>query len=431
MQNAALDDVDFGGHRVDFDAQLTGGFVHQVDGFVGQETVGEIAVAEHRCADQRAVLDAHTVVHFVALFQATQNCDGVFDRRLADVDLLKATFERRILFDVLAVFVERGCTNHVQLAASQHWLDHVARIHRAFASARTNNGVDLIDKRDDFAGRIDDLFEHRLEPLFELAAVLRARQHGSDIETDEASVLEALGYIAIGNAASETLDNGGLTHAGFANEHRVVLGAAAEHLDDPTNLFVAPDDRIDLAVASALGEVLAVLLERLKLLFGIGATDTMTTANLLQSLQHFFAADAESLVHCQQQMLDREVIVFEIFAIRLGVLGNVGELAAHAWFGTAVCARQLGDSLFGFVAHHQRCQPQRLHKCRSDGALLAHQGDQYVVGGDLGVAVRFGLIDCGRERFLCLVGPFFRVERHTGRLPRDNKVDTRHINISR
>ena len=371
------------------------------------------------------------MVHFVALFEATQNCDGVFDRRLTNVDLLETTFERRIFFDVLAVFVERGCTNHVQLAASQHRLDHVARIHGSFAGARTNNGVDLIDKRDDLTGRIDDLFEHRLEPLFEFAAVLRARQHGGNIEADQASVLEALGHITVGDAASESLDDGGLAHTRFTNEHRIVFGATTEHLDDPTNLFVAPNDRINLAIASALGEILAVLLERLKLLFGIGAADTMATAYLLQSLQHFFAADAEPLVHRQQQMLDREVVVFKVFAIRLGVLGNVGELAAHAWFRAAIRSGQLGDSLFGFVAHHQRRQSQRLHKCRSDSAFLAHQRAQHVVGGDLGVAVRLGLINCGREGFLCLVGPFFRVERHTGRLPRDNKVDTRHINIFR
>ena len=39
---------------------------------------------------------------------------------------------------------------------------------------------------------------------------------------------------------------GGLADAGLADEHRVVLGPAAEHLDDPADLAVPPDDRVDL-----------------------------------------------------------------------------------------------------------------------------------------------------------------------------------------
>ena len=45
LQDAALDDVDLGGQRVDLDAQLAGRLVDQVDGLVGQEAVGEVAVA--------------------------------------------------------------------------------------------------------------------------------------------------------------------------------------------------------------------------------------------------------------------------------------------------------------------------------------------------------------------------------------------------
>ena len=54
LQDAALDDVDLGGQRVDLDAQLAGGLVDEVDGLVGQEAIGEVAVRQHGCADQRA-----------------------------------------------------------------------------------------------------------------------------------------------------------------------------------------------------------------------------------------------------------------------------------------------------------------------------------------------------------------------------------------
>src|SRR5205823_4074551 len=122
---AALDDVDLGGHGVDLDAQARRGLVDQVDGFVGQEPPGDVAVGQDGRADEGGVLDAHTVVDLVALLQAAQDGDRVLDRGLADIHRLEAALEGGVLLDVLAVLVEGGGANHAQLAAGQHGLDHV------------------------------------------------------------------------------------------------------------------------------------------------------------------------------------------------------------------------------------------------------------------------------------------------------------------
>ena len=148
-------------------------------------------------------------------------------RRLADVHLLEAALERRVLLDVLAVLVERGGADHAQLAAGEHRLDHVAGVHRALGSTGADDGVQLVDERDDLAGRVGDLLEHGLQPLLELAAVLGAGEHRADVERDEALVLQALGHVAVGDAPGEALDDGGLADAGLADQHRVVLRAPA------------------------------------------------------------------------------------------------------------------------------------------------------------------------------------------------------------
>jgi hypothetical protein len=75
---------------------------------------------------------------------------------------------------------------------------------------------------------------------------------------------ERLGHVAVDDALGQALDDGGLADAGLADEHGVVLGAAREHLDDPADLGVAADDRVELAVARGLGEVGAVLLQGLR-----------------------------------------------------------------------------------------------------------------------------------------------------------------------
>ena len=66
---------------------------------------------------------------------------------------------------------------------------------------------------------------------------------------DDALVLQALGHVAAHDALGEALDDGGLADAGLADEHRVVLGAPAQDLDDAADLLVAADDRVELARA--------------------------------------------------------------------------------------------------------------------------------------------------------------------------------------
>ena len=97
-----------------------------------------------------------------------------------------------------------------------------------------------------------DLLEDGLEPLLELAAVLRAGDHRAEVEGDQPLVAQRLGHVALDDALGQALDDGGLADAGLADEHRVVLGAAGQHLHDAADLGVAADDRVELALAGGL-----------------------------------------------------------------------------------------------------------------------------------------------------------------------------------
>ena len=123
------------------------------------------------------------MVGLVLLLDPAQDLDGVLDARLADEHLLEAALQRGVLLDALAVLVERGRADHVQLAARQHRLEHVAGVHRGVAAgARADDRVQLVDEGDDLAAGVLDLLEHGLEPLLELAAVLRAGHHRGQVE---------------------------------------------------------------------------------------------------------------------------------------------------------------------------------------------------------------------------------------------------------
>ncbi len=108
--------------RQDRQAQASAGLVDQVDGLVGQETVADVAVGEVRRRDDRAVGDLHLVVRLVAVAQALQDVDRVGQARLGHLDRLEAALERGILLEVLAVLVEGGRTDRLELATGEERL---------------------------------------------------------------------------------------------------------------------------------------------------------------------------------------------------------------------------------------------------------------------------------------------------------------------
>ena len=232
------------------------------------------------------------MVDLVALLEAAQDRDRVLDGRLAHVHLLEPALERGVLLDVLSVLVERRRADHAQLAARQHRLDHVAGVDRTLGTTRADDRVQLVDERDDLAVRVRDLLEDGLHPLLELTAVLRARDHRADVERDQPLVAQAVGDVALDDAARQPLGDRGLADAGLADQHRVVLRAPAQHLDDAPDLLVATDDRVELPAARILGEVAAVALERLVLVLGVLARDPVRPAHLLQRLEHHLGGDA-------------------------------------------------------------------------------------------------------------------------------------------
>ena len=74
---------------------------------------------------------------------------------------------------MLAVLVKRGRTNALDLAASEWWLQNVCGVDRAFGGTRANKCVQLVNEEDRVA-RGAQLFEHLLQSLLKLAAVLCA-----------------------------------------------------------------------------------------------------------------------------------------------------------------------------------------------------------------------------------------------------------------
>ena len=109
-----------------------------------------------------------------------------------------------------------------------------------------------------------DLLQDGLQPLLELAAVFRTGDHRTQVERQQLLVLQRLRHVAVDDAQREALDDRGLAHAGLADQHRVVLGAAGQHLDRAADFLVAADHRVELALAGDRRDVAGIFLQGIK-----------------------------------------------------------------------------------------------------------------------------------------------------------------------
>ena len=194
--------------------------------------------------------------------QALQDLDRLLDRRLDHVHLLEAPRQRRVLLEDAAVLGEGGGADALHRAGGQRRLEQVAGVQRAAAGgAGADQRVDLVDEQDGVR-LVLQLLEHALQALLEIAAVLGAGQQRAHVQRIDGGRGQHLGHVVLRDAPGQAFGDGGLADTGLAHQQRVVLAPAAQHLDDTLDLVLAADQRVDLAVAGQLVQVLRELVQR-------------------------------------------------------------------------------------------------------------------------------------------------------------------------
>src|SRR5690606_5591797 len=104
---------------------------------------------------------------------------------------------------------------------------------------------------------------YSLQTLLEVAAIAGAGEQRAHVEGEDGRLLEDVGHLTADDLAGKAFRDGRLTHAGIADEQRVILLAAAQHLDRAQDLRLAADERIDPPLARFFVEVHAVGVERI------------------------------------------------------------------------------------------------------------------------------------------------------------------------
>ncbi len=233
-------------------------FVEHVDRLVRLLAVGDVArrLVDRRAQRRRGV--AHLVERLVAILHALENLQRLRAGRGLHLDGLEAPQQRAVLLDVLAVLLERGRTDAGDLAARQRWFQDVGGVERALGRAGADQRVDLVDEDDDLVVVLE-LLEDALEPLLELAPVLGAGDDQRQIERHQLLLCQEDRHPALDDALSQPFDDRRFADPRLAQQDRVVLGAAREDLDDPLDLGVAADQRIEGALCRQQRQVAPVL----------------------------------------------------------------------------------------------------------------------------------------------------------------------------
>ncbi len=261
LHDPPLDFVELGGDTVDLRTEACRRLIYQVNSFVRKKSIRNVTVGQRRCGDDGRVLDPDSVMELVSLLESPKDGNRVLLGWLLYQNALEPPLEGGILLDVLAILVEGGRADTVELAAGQHRLEKISGVHRsAFCSAGAHDIVELIDEENDTALRFLDRFQHRLEAFFELSSVFCAGDEGAHVERHDLLVLQAFRNIAANHPLSQSFRNGGFADTGLTYQNGIVFGSSRQDLDDASNFVVPSDHRIELALRGELSQVSAVLL---------------------------------------------------------------------------------------------------------------------------------------------------------------------------
>ncbi len=207
-------------------------------------------------------------------------------------------------------------------------------------------------------------------------------------------------HVAGDDALSDTLHDGGLAHAGFADEHGVVLGVATSTWMRLVIFFAATDHRVELAGARQVAHVAAILLKRLELRLVFCRGNAIVASKLLVDLLDALARHAGVVEHAacialvlgkgHEQVLGYHETIAHLARVLLGALEHAHEVARKPDLGTITC--YLGGAVDGFLrraAELRRIGTDALDDDR-DVALAAREQRRKQVNGldgaSLGVA---------------------------------------------
>ena len=397
-------------HRLQPDAGPR--LVDHVDRLIRQATAGDVAARQFHGRFESIVGDLHPVMLLVTLPEPLENLDGLLFVRRLDQHGLESPFQRPVLLDVLAVLIQSRCSDALQFATRKCRLEYIRGVDGAFGTTGSDQSVQFVDEQDRVLGTTN-LVHHRLDPFFELAAILGAGDHHRQIQYHDAAFTQQVGHRAVNHHLGKSLDNRRLAHSRFTQQHRVVLLTPTENLDHSFDLVLAADHRVEFVLSSQLGQItteavqcrsltLARLRRPARSLSRLGTLQTMT-----QQIQHLLAdiLELQSQVHQhlsrhtlllaqqpQQQMLGANVVVVQILGLFQSVLDDLLGPRRLRQLAHRDHVRPRLHDLLDLQTNLPQIRIQILQDVGRNSRTLLDQTQQHVLGPDVLVVEPLSLL---------------------------------------
>ena len=180
---------------------------------------------------------------FISFFESVEDFYRIVNIGWIDHNALETAFKGGIFFNSFAVFVESCCADALEFAAGEGGFYNVCGIHGTFGRACADDGVEFVNKEDDFAG-IFHFVNDGFDAFFKLTSVLGAGNHQWEVKGINHFVSEDFGDIPGNDFLSESFNDCGFSDAGFADEDGIIFGTAAEDLNNAVDFVLSADYRV-------------------------------------------------------------------------------------------------------------------------------------------------------------------------------------------
>ena len=124
-------------------------------------------------------------MQLIFLLQTAQNGNRILDCGLGHKHRLKAAGQRRVFFDMFAIFIQRGGADTMQLTARQCGLEQVGGVHRAIPLARAHQRVHFVNEQNHATFSGGHLIEHALEALLKFTAIFGAGNQRAHVQRQQ------------------------------------------------------------------------------------------------------------------------------------------------------------------------------------------------------------------------------------------------------
>ena len=289
----------------------------------------------------------------------------------------------------------------MQFATGQHRLQQIACIHTTFRLTCTHDGVQLIDKENNFAIGVLHFIQNSLQSLFELTPILGTGDEGTHIQRENGTVLKTLRYILFDDSLCKTFRNGRFTNTGFTDQNRIVLCLSGQDPNHIPDLLVSADYRVLLLFPCPFDKIRTVFFKGIIGSFRIVGGNSLVSANTLQRFQSSLLCNAVHIeqpfhaISCtfqqsKENMLHRyEFIVHDLCLIlcrcKCGI--RIRRDIEPVSFPASADARQFVQFCYGgrFKAFYRNIH--LFKQLRDQASLLAQKGNKQMDLFQLGISV--------------------------------------------